>query len=536
MKPLSSLPDANDGKWKAQLVKNVNSLVSGSGNVLNYGAQEGGTIDATAAIQAAINSGVDEVIINGTYLIGAGGLLWKAGVKISGNGLLKRTATPTAGLLRAEADGDYVIEGVRFDDGGHSVAVGMIEVDHATARLTTIHISQTNGYSCIWAKQAESIDIDGGDYSYSSHNLYFGDNVSGNLPGTIQDINVRGANSHHALTGGDGLKTVSGVKRLNVVGGHYHHNAADGIDCYAGCDEATFLGVSTYLNDINGYDIKQGAGTEAESTFGLRRRISIIGGHVQDNTEVGIKIYGEHATGWFEDCLVMGVTITGNEVYAIQNRGIATRIIGNLIVGNATSTASSYSVIYFQGDASNPCRGGIVSDNVIGNNGVTGKTNTAINVNAWDTLSITGNTIGNDTLRDEDAELDIGIITNTDCSDILIDDNTFTSCNTNNVQLAVGTVILGDNVGITALARGTDTIASGTTSKAINHGLGGRPSAYTQVQFWALGDQYGAGVPYTGVTSTTQINAVVATAPTSNMFIGWQVDLRGEVNTFAITE
>jgi hypothetical protein len=113
--------------------------------------------------------------------------------------------------------------------------------------------------------------------------------------------------------------------------------------------------------------------------------------------------------------------------------------------------------------------------------------------------------------------------------------NQLGALNTYKMNIAAGTSILGVNPGVPSLkTQGTATILSGTTSIAINHLAPGRPSAYTQVRFFPIGPQFGAGFPYTGATSTTQINAVVSAAPSSNMSIGWEVDLTGETNTYAI--
>jgi Right handed beta helix region len=511
----------------------LNDIVS----IKGFGAVGDGVTDDTAICQAVLNSGATTIdTTGGVYLIGAGGLTWPAGVTITGTGKFKRTGTPTAPCLNASAAGTYRIDGVSFDDGGHSAQYGCLETNHASAKLYAENIFANNGYSGIWARQAAIVDITGGEFWDTSHNLYFGTNNVAFLPGTIERVTVTNAVSRNARAGGDGLKTVSGVKRLTVIGGRYYGNAQDGLDLFAGVDEAMLIGVESYGNTVNGVDIKIGVEADyPKALWGQRRRVAIIGGYFSGNTQIGIKVYGEPAEGYFQDVLIQNVNIIGNQIYGIQCRGVAPRILGNLLLGNAISTASNYAVIYMEGDATTKPKGGVISHNTIGNNGVTGKTNTGITVYGWDSLLIEGNIIGNTTDRTEAQELDWGISIDATCANMHIVNNQMGALNTYKMNIAAGTSILGVNPGVPSLkTQGTATILSGTTSIAINHLAPGRPSAYTQVRFFPIGPQFGAGFPYTGATSTTEINAVVSAAPSSNMSIGWEVDLTGETNTYAI--
>lgn len=521
------------------LTKAHNRMIQGAeANVFDFGVVGDGVTDDTTAIQAALNSGAQKVLVpSGSYVIGAGGLSWPAGVEICGAGTFVRTGTPTAGCLLASAAGTYRISGLTFDDGGHSAQAGMIETNHASAKLYVNNVFAHNGYAGVWAKQAAIVDIDGGEYWDTSHNLYFGDNNGANLPGVIERVTVRGVVSRNAKTGGDGLKTVSGVKRLTVIGGRYYANAQDGLDLFAGCDEAMLIGVECFGNTVNGVDIKIGdQATYPYADWGQRRRIAIIGGYYNDNTEVGIKIFGEPAEGYFQDVLVQGANIIGNNIYGIQCRGVAARIIGNLFLGNATSTASNYAVLYMHGDATTKPKGGVIANNVIGNNGVSGRTNTGINVGGWDGLLVEGNIIGNTADRVEPQELDWGINVDANSTGIHIVNNQMGSLNTYKMNIAAGSSILGINPGVALKTRGTLTILSGATSATVNHNAAGRPAAFTQVRFFPLGTQAGSGFAYPSATSTTQITANVSSAPSANITVGWEVDLTDETNTYAILQ
>jgi hypothetical protein len=350
-------------------------------------------------------------------------------------------------------------------------------------------------------------------------------------------VSVRGVVSRNARTGGDGLKTVSGVKRLTIIGGRYYSNAQDGLDLFAGCDEAMLIGVESFGNTVNGIDIKIGdQATYPYADWGQRRRISIIGGYYNNNTEVGIKVYGEPAEGYFQDILVQGVNIIGNRIYGIQCRGVAPRIIGNLLLGNSISTASNYAVIYMHGDVTTKPKGGIIANNTIGNNGVAAKTNTGINVVGWDSLLIDGNLIGNTADREEAQELDWGIAVDVNSTGIHIVNNQMGALNNYKMNIASGSSILGINPGVSLKTRGTLTIASGSTTNTANHNAAGRPAAFTQVRFFPISTQAGSGFPWPGTTSTTQITAIVSTAPSAAVTVGWEVDLTDEPNTFAILQ
>jgi hypothetical protein len=492
----------------------------------------------SVAIQAALNAGRAVVNIpGGQYRIDPSGLSWPAGVRIECYGTLIRVGTPTAPCLLASTAGTFHFACGSFDDGGHSAQFGMLEVNHPDAVLITgPFVWAHNGYSCIWARNAKAVDIGGGEFWDTSHNLYFGQNNAANLPCAVERVTVRGAISHNARAGGDGLKTVSGVKKLSVIGGRYYANAQDGMDLFAGCDEAMLIGVDCSGNTVNGVDIKIGVAADYPSaSWGQRRRISIIGGHYSGNTEVGVKVYGDATEGYFQDVLIQGANIIGNQIYGIQCRGVAPRILNNLLLGNCLSTASNYAVIYMQGDAANRPKGGVIAHNTIGNNGVAGKTNIGINVLAWDSLLIDGNIIGNTADRSEAQELDWGISVDADSTGVHVVNNQMGALNTYKFNLAAGSCIVGINPGVPLKKRGTATIASGATSVAINHGAAGRPNGNSQVRFWSLGNNFGSAEVYPGATTTTQINAAVPTAPSSARTIGWEVDLTEEVNTYAIT-
>jgi len=506
--------------------------------ITDFGGNPSATADVnTAALQRALDSGAPWVGIPGAeYAISAGGLAWRPGVEIHSNGgRLKRTGNPTAPCLNATLAGIYKINGLSFDDGGHSTQNGMIETNHPGAKLFTNDVFATNGYAGIWVKQAAGAAIRGGEISYTSHNVYLGDNNAANLPGVVNNVTVENLESHHARPGGDGLKTVSGVKKLVVLGGRYYANAQDGLDLFAGCDEADLIGVSSTGNGVHGADIKVGdQATYPDAVWGRRRRVNVKGGFYSDNSFAGIKVYGDEIEGYYQDASIIGAEINGNQQYAVECRGLAPKIIGNSMFGNGLSTATAYAVIYLYGHASLKAKGGLVALNTIGNNGVAGKTNTGINIIEWDGLAVLGNIIGNLTERAEAAELDWGIATGTGCTNIYIDGNQMGALNQYKVNLAAGTVILGNNPGVPLLVRGQTTIPNGSTTVAVNHGAAGRPNGPTQVRLWPQGDQFGSGYPYSGATSTTQINPAVSTTPSSTITLGWEVDLRGEVNTYAI--
>jgi hypothetical protein len=518
------------------LTKVSYAMINGDpANVLDFGAVGDGTTDNTTAIQAALNSGADSVFFpEGTYLVGSGGLTWPANVYLYGNAtILRNAATPTGAALLGTTAGIYRINGLTFNDGGHSQQKGMIEINNASAEFYCSDLTMHNGYAALWIKQADIVDIYGGEYYNTSHNIYLGQNVAGDLPGTLNRVTVTNAVSYNARTAGDGLKTVSSVKKLIMLGGRYYGNAADGIDLYAGCDEATIIGVDSSNNGNQGIDIKIGNTTsETYAAFGNRRRIVIIGGFYNNNAFTGIKIHGDSTYGYYQDALIQGVNIIGNQIYGIESRVNGIRICDNLLLGNGLAVGT-YAAIYCYGDATLQPKGGTITGNVIGNNGRAGSTNAGITVNYCSDYVIANNVIGNDSSRIEAAELDIGIAT-VDTTNIQIYNNVFTDLNTYALSLQPGTATPGYNSGVTLIATGTATITAGTTTVTIPHGLPGRP-VVSQITFSPAGDQQGVGVPYPGATSTTNIIANLSAAPAANYTLYWKVDLTNAVNTYTIT-
>lgn len=547
----------------------LNVIPSASGyNVRAFGATGDGSTNDTVAVQAALNAGGTDVIIPaGNYRIAASGLTWPAGVVISGVGTLSRVGTPTAPCLLASAAGTYRISGVSFNDGGHSAQYGCIESTHPNAKLYVQNVFATNGYAGVWAKAAEVVDIDGGEYWACTHNLYFGDILEANLPREIKQVTVRGVVSRNTRAGGggNGLKTVSNVKRLTVLGGRFYSNDADGIDLFAGCDEAMLVGVDSSENGVNGIDIKIGDLNPSGvfgityfpyAKFGQRRRVSIIGGFFSKNKFIGIKVYGQPGDGYFQDILIQSVNIIGNAQYGIQCRAVAARILGNLLIGNAvqetlypplSGSAPPYSVIYMEGAFSGAKPyGGVIANNVIGNNGRSSATNIGINVYAWDTLLIQGNIIGNTTDREEAAELDWGLAVDAKSRNIRVVDNQFGSLNEYKLSISAaetisgvlqpGPCVMGENSGVSLKTRDKVTIASGTTSATVTHGAAGRPVADRQVKFFPTTVLSGAGYPYRISTSETQFTVGVSPAPSADIDIAWEVDLTGETNTYRILQ
>jgi hypothetical protein len=521
------------------LTKVSYAMINGDpANVLDFGAIGDGVANDTVAIQAALNSGADSVFFpEGTYLVGSGGLTWPAGVYLYGNAtILRNAATPTGATLLGTTAGIYRINGLTFNDGGHSQQKGMIEINNVSAEFYCSDLTMHNGYAALWIKQADVVDIYGGEYYNTSHNIYLGQNVAGDLPGTLNRVTVTNAVSYNARTAGNGLKTVSSVKKLIMLGGRYYGNAADGIDLYAGCDEAMLIGVDSSNNGAQGVDIKVGNTTsETYAAFGQRRRIAIIGGFYNNNAFTGIKVFGDSTDGYFQDVLIQGANVIGNQIYGIECKAIAPRICNNLLLGNGVSAGvNALAVIFCYGDAAdpNPPTGGVITGNVIGNNGVATRTNLGITINSCNSYVVANNVIGNDSNRPEAAELDIGIAT-VDTTDIQIYNNVFTNLNTDAVSLGAGTATPGYNSGVTLIATGTAIILAGQTNVTIPHGLPGRP-VVSQITFAPVGSQQGVGVPYPGATSTTNIIANLSSAPAADYNLYWKVDLTNAVNTYSI--
>jgi hypothetical protein len=512
-----------DGAWWELAEKEINPLMLG-----------GVMTDALAAA-AALGACVR---VTSEIAIPLAGCAWPANVKVTGHGKLKRVAgTVTGPMLSATAAGDYRVEGIEIEDNGTSAQIGMIEVFHASAVIHIRNIKAHGGYSGLWVKQAALVSDIGSEYYDTSHNIYLGRNDG--VATSVDKASFTDVVSHNATGAGDGIKTVSGVRKLIVNGGRYYNNAADGIDCYAGADEVVITNAELSGNAVTGVDIKIGVpASETFADWGYRRRIHVTNCLVANNAIQGIKVDGSTAGGIFEDVLIAYNMVVGNANHALQiTSGVGVQIIGNRCLGNGS--AGGRSVIYVLADGATNSKGVVIANNVIGDNGAAAVNTTAINVTGCTDAVVTGNVIGNENRQGLAARLTTGLVVGTGSTNVYVDGNIFGSLVTNKVVLSAGTTILGDNVGIVTLSRGQATILNATASITFNHGLVGRPTA-SQVSYRFNTKTAGLTSVNTGVTSATTAavhgyGTAGAANPTADCLIDWTADLRGIVNTNAIT-
>lgn len=149
--------------WRVRTSKPATATLPGV-NAADYGADKTGTVDSTAAIQAAIDavagsaySGGGTVNVPaGTYLIGSPGLQMKANVRLKGDG--------NGTILRATGDAYFIvncinanngayrsrIEDMAFDASSQQTSGGAISSTASQGTWTIKHVTfGSNLYSCI---------------------------------------------------------------------------------------------------------------------------------------------------------------------------------------------------------------------------------------------------------------------------------------------------------------------------------------------------------------------------------------------------
>jgi hypothetical protein len=503
------------------------------------------SVDSTAAIRAALDLAAQTgATVVGTpgkqYAIGGAGLgAWPAGVKIRDLSL-RRSGTVSGPAIRMQAAGRYIADGLAIEEAAnHSSQNASIEVDHAFAQFSLNNCSATKGYSGLWIKQCFMGTVDDSDFGYSSHPIYMGRNDVQGLGagyGYAENVTITNTDGHHAKSGGDGLKTVSRTRNLNVNGGALYANDQDGIDLFAGCMKARFSGVKLYDNRLQAFDIKVGdsAGGVAnypEADWGERRDILIEGCFMDRNGYNGVKVFGDDTNGYYKRVVVSNCQIDLCGGHGIVMRGVDCVIDGNTVRRSGQSPATGeLAGISVQYDT--PFRSGLkVTNNVSVDNGRAGAAGSAgflfTNCSFADVI---GNTTGNrETTNQQISYFFNGGVSNTldRCTHVGSVPGQVTALQANNV-------IFGMHCGLPVRSSVTGTLPSGSLNTPVTHGLVCRPTV-DMINARYEANRQGSDTIYPTITTATQITLAAAVAPTANVPFRLTTDMRGLPNPFPFT-
>jgi hypothetical protein len=500
--------------------------------------------DSTAAIRDAIviaaAKGGRVVGTRGKqYAVNGGGLgTWFTGVKFGDLGI-RRSGVITAALLSILTAGVFDADGLTIEEAtDHSSQFASIEVDHARAELNFTRIRAWKGYSGLWIKQCARASVSYSDFGYSSHPIYLGRNDVTGLGATygyVDNVSIYNCRGHHAKVGGDGLKTVSRVRFLDVVEGEYHDNAQDGIDLFAGCMKARFSRVKLYDNKFQHFDIKVGdsAGGVAnypEVDWGERRDI-LIDACIMDRAGYNaVKVFGDDVNGYYKR-----VTVTKCQIDFSGGHGIVMRGLGCIIDGNtvrrsgqnpATAELAGISVQY---DSPTISSLRVVLNIVIDNGRPDAPGSAGMLFTNCSGAHISGNVTGNQDTTNQR----IDYFFNGGTGNYLAH-ATFLGPVANPVICSqAGNIIFGENCGLPVRKVQTLTIPVGSQSVQVAHGLCCRPLALDHVRVEYLGDPQNTKAVFPGATSPTQVTALTNAAVTgAAVSIRVTVDLRGEPNPY----
>lgn len=232
------------------------------------------------------------------------------------------------------------------------------------------------------------------------------------------------------------------------------------------------------------------ANTNDGITFFSARFFTATGNTCSDNGDVGIRVEKTAS----KDIPSMG-TLSGNTIYGNTGYGIGLggtnniTVSGNTIGGNNVSAAAT--------------GGGIALYTVDGTNS-------------------TNNNITGNTLVDYTNTENYGIYGDASQTDNLVTANTFTGHNTAATNLSHATNKIAQNKGLVTENGGDDSIPSGSTTKAVTHGLAFTPSAkHIALNFTEQGtNNYGRW--WLSAFTSTQFTVNVSADPgASNLDFSW---------------
>lgn len=499
-------------------------------------------VDSTAAVAAAFTrASLNGAIVVGSPgkqypITGAGIGAWPPGVKVR-DLWLRRSGVISAPAIVMQAAGFYEAERFWIEEAAdHSSQNGSFVCDHAVAEFKLSDCRATKGYSGLWVKQCARGTAVGCEFSYSSHPIYLGRNDVTGLGtnyGYVDNVVLNDCKGHHAKSGGDGLKTVSRVRNLNVVGGEYYANDQDGADLFAGCMKARFSGVKLYDNRLQGFDIKVGDSLNGISNYpeidwGERRDILIEGCFMDRNGYNGVKVYGDDINGYFKRVVVTKCQIDLSGGHGMAIRGIDCIIDGN-IMRRCGQNAGTAELAGFSAQYDTPFRSGLkLTNNVSIDNGRAGAAGSAgFLLTNCSFAEIVGNTTGNR----ETTNQQISYFCNGGFYNLLDRCTHVGSVAGQVIASQARNYVFGTMCNLPVRTTVTGTLPNGSLNIPVNHGLVCRPPVDT-IDPRYEGNRQGSDTIYPTITTETQITLAAAVAPTANTPFRLTTDMRGLPNPY----
>lgn len=329
-------------------------------SVRRHGALGDGLADDAAAFQAAVDAAVADgggtvLVPRGAYKMGASVLVAGADVtvELAAGALVDISAVAGAGTGGVHDTVNVLaafhVTGARFTlrgsgrikaSGSASTAdaskntVGVLIDGATTARVRDVKIDTC--YCGIWAGGgATDVLLSGVEVASCARNILLGFFPAAAPNPQVTRVVLAGVVSRGATN--DGLKMAAHARSVQVLGGHFYQNGADGIDCYVAGEYFSVVGVHCTGNGLNGLDAKyatqtgEGAGPDQ---LGYNRRFVVMGCVMRDNAGIGIDVELQDHVAFAGIGGVEGVVIEGNVVETSGNFGFALGLVRSVVRGN----------------------------------------------------------------------------------------------------------------------------------------------------------------------------------------------------------
>jgi hypothetical protein len=357
------------------------------------------------------------------------------------------------------------------------------------------------------------------------HTSGWGIEITGVQNARLFDVRVMGA-------GSDGLKIGAPTRYLEVHGGRFWKNGAggvgDGIDLHSGGNkwliagtrtdgnrteginvksgdspvvpapigEGAIVGVISEHNGVNGINIFSSPGAPSEDP--TPQHIRITGGVIARNDQSGIRI------GAGRNVTLSGVVVKENDEYGIliSKDSFDISIVGAQVSANGSGPLNNYAGIDVSGDRVRML-GGVVN----GNND---------DVAVGDPCSVATPACP--------ASHATGLRIDPDASDTFVSGTILE--NTNSGTLLRGAGVIEDVVGFATEASGIRTLAGGTTSVVVAHGLATTPTL-AQLSATPVSDWGNAGRYWISAPSELTFRLNVDTDPGVDVDFRWRADASG---------
>jgi hypothetical protein len=420
-------------------------------NVRWFGATGDGTTDDAAAIQAALDTGVDVFIPHADFVTESAALTPSSNQRIYGAGkLIKTTAVAgyTNNYFTLSSLTGVIIDGLRFGSTNNArercfyldgcTGTRILNCETTDDRPTFVFVAKNSTDTLISGNT-----IVGGQVAITTG----GDNVSAQTDGTVTDVRIIG----NVISGTDteAVDINHDTQGVTITGNTFY-------DCLT--EEVIDIGGSTVTRDVtvsgNTIRLLSSAGN------GIRVKQSSENVSITGNAILRTEAVVASTVGVAIDAGCRQVSVVGNNIEGVDD-GIAlagTGVSDITIKGNTIARVGSYGIIT---NDSGGYTNVVISGNTIdGDGAASGASDDAIHLR-----DLSGSVVSYNTITDFGGE---GIIANSDCDTLTITGNSVSACGRGIQNLATGSVIDGNatfnNVSEGLYLQATDCVMSNNVS------------------------------------------------------------------------